>query len=232
MYKVISFGHRCATGTFMQGLKVKTESYPFDWLISKLHVIKDCIETNFVHFLNVNNYVIQHTETYNMIDDKKYHLCNEIIQVNTYYETNKDNTQTYNFKLALNHRYIHEHYDYYQRCINRLYDLFKSDIKKYYIYFHPICGINDYQTNKNAIMAEFDDFNNYIINKTINTFGIYFILIKHTTDTKSIKIIDTPTYCVFILYCNENFLDGAAPFMGDCDNECQEVMTILQNILI
>jgi len=215
----------------MKGLNVKTESYPFDWLISKLDVIKDCIETNFVHFLNVNNYSIQNTETFNMIDNTKYYLCNEVVQVNTHYETNKNNRQTYNYKLALNHRYIHEHYDYYQRCINRLYELFKSDINKYYIYFHPICGINEYQTNKDSILDEFDSFDKYIVGKTKNTFGIYFILIMHTVDDKSIKIVETSTYVVFIVYCNNNFLDGGSPFMGVCEVECQEVAKILKNIL-
>ena len=50
MYKVISFGYRCSSATFIQKLNLKTESYPFDWIVSKLDVIKDCIETNFVHF--------------------------------------------------------------------------------------------------------------------------------------------------------------------------------------
>ena len=50
MYKVISFGHRCSSASFIQNLNLKTESYPFDWLVSKLDIIKDCIETKFVHF--------------------------------------------------------------------------------------------------------------------------------------------------------------------------------------
>jgi hypothetical protein len=42
MYKVISFGHRCSSASFIQNLNLKTESYPFDWLVSKLDIIKDC----------------------------------------------------------------------------------------------------------------------------------------------------------------------------------------------
>lgn len=48
MYKVISFGHRCSTASFIQNLK--TESYPFDWLVSKLDIIKDCIEKSSFFF--------------------------------------------------------------------------------------------------------------------------------------------------------------------------------------
>ena len=65
MYKVISFGHRCSSASFIRLLNLKSESYPFDWLVSKLDVIKDCIETKFVHFLDINNYITQNTETFN-----------------------------------------------------------------------------------------------------------------------------------------------------------------------
>jgi hypothetical protein len=39
------------------------------------------------------------------------------------------------------------------------------DIQKYYIYFNPIMGINDFQNNKENILNEFDNFNQYIIKK-------------------------------------------------------------------
>jgi hypothetical protein len=234
MYKVISFGHRCSTASFLQLLNLKTESYPFDWLVSKLEVIQDCIETKFVHFLNVNNYITKNTETYNMIDNTKIHICDEVAQVNVYYETNIDEVQTYKFKLVLNHNNLNndDHYVYYQRCINRLYELFETDIQKYYLYFHSIIGINDYQNNKENILNDFDNFNKYIIEKTKNIFGIYFILIKHTENVKSIKLCETSNYKVFILYCNNNFLDGGTPFMGDSIAEREEVLSILKNIFV
>ena len=232
MYSVISFGHRCSSATIIQNLNLKTESYPFDWLVSKLDVIKDCIETNFIHFLNVNNYIMQNTETFNMIDNKKIYICNEVAHVNIYYETDIHNIQTYNYKLALNHRNLTNDYEYYQRCINRLYDLFKTDIQKYYLYFHPIMGINDFYINKEKILDDFYNFNEYIIKKTKNIFGIYFILIKYNEQIKSIKLIETQNYNVFLLFCNDNFLDGGPPFMGDYIIEQEEVLSILNNIFV
>ena len=229
MYKVISFGHRCSSASFIQNLNLKTESYPFDWLVSKLDIIKDCIETRFVHFLNCDNYIIKNTETYNMTDNIKTHICNEVTHVNIYYETDIHNIQTYNYKLALHHN----DFDYYQRCINRLYNLFETDIQKYYMYFHPIMGINDFHNNKENILNEFDKFNNYIIEKTKNIFGIYFILIKHNNENdKSIKLKETSSYNVFVLYCNDDFLDGGTPFMGNSNIEQEEVLSILKKIFI
>ena len=232
MYKVISFGHRCSSAAFMQLLDLKKESYPFDWLVSKLDVIQDCIESNFINFLDKNNYIIQNTETFNLIDDKKYHICEETTQVNTFYETNKNNIQTYNYKLALTHHQLvtNDDYEYYKRCISRLYELFETDIQKYYLYFHPIMGINDFENNKKCILKSFEDFNEYIITKTKNIFGIYFILVKHDEHDKSIKITETLTYNVFLVYCNENFIDGEGTFMGNHNLEKEEVLKILKNI--
>lgn len=232
MYKVISFGHRCSSAAFIQHLNLKTESYPFDWLVSQLDIIQDCIETKFVHFLNVNNYITQNTEASNIIDNTKTHICNEDAQVNTFYETDIQNIQLYNFKLALNHRNLNNDYGYYIRCIDRLYALFETDIQKYYLYFHPIMGINDFQNNKENILNEFDNFNKYIIEKTKNIFGIYFILIRYTENIKSIKLKETSTYNVFVLYCNDDFLDGSLTFAGNHITEKEEVLSILTNIFI
>jgi hypothetical protein len=235
MYKVISFGHRCSSAAFIQRLNLKTESYPFDWLVSKLDIIKDCIETKFVHFLNVNNYITQNTETINMIDNEKTHICNEVAQVNIYYETdtqNIQNKQTYSYKLTLTHHNLNNDYEYYQRCINRLYELFETDIQKYYLYFHPIMGINDYTNNKEDILNEFDNFNKYIIEKTKNIFGIYFILVKYNENVKSIKLIETQNYNVFVLYCNDDFLDSGGTFRGNYDVEQEEVLSILKKIFM
>ena len=236
MYKVISFGHRCSSASFIKFLNLKTESYPFDWIVTKLDVVQNCIETHFVHFLNVNNYVNKNTETYNTIDNTKYHICHENIQVNVFYETdnNNNNISTYNYKLALTHHNLNNapDYEYFQRCVVRLYELFEMDIRKYYIYLHPIIGINDFLNNKDNLLSELDHFNRFIKTKTTNIFGIYFILIKHTENVKSIKMKETPDYIVFILFCNDHLLDGGGTFSGNFHSEEEEVITILKNILI
>ena len=181
MYKVISFGQRCSSASFISLLGFKTESYPFDWIISKLDVVQHCIETKFVHFLNENNYITKPTEACNIIDNTKYHICNESTQINTYYETyyknDPTNTYTYKYKLALPHHNLNnvDTHEYYQRCIVRLYELFEMDIRKYYIHFYPIVGIYEFINNKDQMLIEFDIFSQFIINQTTNIFGIYFI---------------------------------------------------------
>lgn len=232
MYKVISFGHRCSSASFFKLLDIKTESYPFDWLVSKLDIIKECIETKFVNFLNVDNYNEKISETFNMIDDKKIHIRNQKSQVNMFYETDINNKQTYNYKLALIHYNLKNDFEYYERCVNRLYELFKSDIKKYYLYIHPIMGFNDFQTNKDNILNEFNSFSEYIIEKTKNIFGVYFIMVMHNDNNKSLKLIETPNHVVFIVYCNEDFKDAGLPFLGNNNIETKEILSILKQILV
>jgi hypothetical protein len=93
-------------------------------------------------------------------------------------------------------------------------------------------GMSDFQKNKDNILNEFDDFDQYITNKTKNILGIYFILVNHNdANIKSIKIKETSTHTVFVLYCNNDFIDTGIPFDGNSTKEQEELTTILRNIL-
>jgi hypothetical protein len=77
-------------------------------------------------------------------------------------------------------------------------------------------------------LDDFDNFNEYIIKKTKNIFGIYFILIRNNENIKSIKFKETQNYNVFIIYCNDNFIDAGTPFTGDNHIEQEEILSILK----
>lgn len=230
MYKVISFGHRCSSAIILKRLGLKTESYPFDWLVSKLDVIKDCIETRFAHFLNENHYITKHTRTVNIVDDIIVDIAPEVAEVNTFYETDMQNVHTYSFQLALNHHNLRDPHDreYYRRCIDRLYALLETDLQKIYLYLHPIMGVHDFQTKQKVIVNEFDSFNQFIRQKTQNIFGIYFIFVRQTVrqpaPLKSMTLKETPNYCVFVINCNEAFIDENAPFAGDHMQELKKCL--------
>jgi hypothetical protein len=91
-------------------------------------------------------------------------------------------------------------------------------------------GMSDFETNKETMLHDFDEFSQYMNEKTKNIFGIYFILIKQPNAVKSIKLKETEQYVVFALYCNDDFLDCGVTFMGDYDAEQQEVLTILKSV--
>ena len=239
-FKIISVGYRCISASFLQLLGIKTESYPFDWLVSSLSTVQHCIETNFIHFLQPNNYITRQTETSNTTDDSKFYFFHETTHINTFYNPDiHDNTgdiQTYRLSMGLNHYDVRNpmDYEYYQRCIQRLYNFFHiENISKYYLYFHPIMGIHDFHRTQEDLLKEIETFHAFMLSRT-NIFGICFILIKHNhQDPHPTSVVwkETPTSTIFLLYCNEQFADAGAPFMGDHDTEKNEVLSRLEHII-
>lgn len=236
MHKIILFGHRCSTTTLIEKLNLKTESYPFDHLVSKLDIIQDCIETNFIHFLDVNNYIYhKNVNIYNTIDNQKKYINSDDCYINTYYDTYDSNKSLFDYKLAFIHHNIKDNYDYFKRCIDRLYNVLNSNDKKFYIYIHPIMGINDFDNNKENILNDFDKFSNYITKKTQNIFGLYFILIKHNHEEniKNFEIKKTNDYIINIIYCNDDLVDGYSPFSGNYLIEQKKILSIIyENIFM
>ena len=70
MYSVISFGHRCSSATIIQNLNLKTESYPFDWLVSKI-----------TNELYVEDFMIAHLNEYSSKKDAQLACLNKLIEI-------------------------------------------------------------------------------------------------------------------------------------------------------
>ena len=76
--QICSLGYRCSSAGILKSLGLKTESYPFDWLVSRLPIIEHCLQTGFKHFLEVDNYecVKSVTNNYMSIDISEPSLNN------------------------------------------------------------------------------------------------------------------------------------------------------------
>ena len=86
---VFSLGYRCSSAGILKSLGLKHESYPFDWMVSRLPIIEDCIATGFVHYLDPANYscvtgVTNHYTSTN--PESRIIICKEEICFNKYYE--------------------------------------------------------------------------------------------------------------------------------------------------
>ena len=110
---IFSVGHRCTSTSLIKEMKQKFETYPFDWVVSKLDVLAHSIETDFEEYLRVENYVDKLSETFNLCDDVKTHVCYENILYNKYYEDDyitdvkiENKLGTYGMKLAMSHHDI------------------------------------------------------------------------------------------------------------------------------
>ena len=67
---IFSVGHRCTTASLIKIMKMKFESYPFDWVVSKLSSVQYFLENDFENFLNKENYTQIESDTINVINDE------------------------------------------------------------------------------------------------------------------------------------------------------------------
>ena len=120
----ISFGSRCHTSAFLKRNNLKKESYPFDWIYSNLNLILDCLKTNFKYFLDKQYYSI--------------HDENSKLQTHLLYYPN--GTTMFNHHNPL----LEKDYNYFKRCICRLYNILKSDEKKLFMIIVDENEYNEY----------------------------------------------------------------------------------------
>jgi len=106
--KYISLGPNCQTSMSIQTIGYKTESYPFDWILTNVDVVLDCIENDFKDFLN-----------------KDFYFKNELIGHKKY---------TDNMFVHRDPLFIDEDYSYIKRCVDRFLKLYQSDDVIYFVY--------------------------------------------------------------------------------------------------
>jgi hypothetical protein len=186
---VCSLGFNCHTAQFLKSNDLKFVSYPFDWVMSNLSVVKKSIEDNFTVFLDKNNY------------------------------TDLNMEQRCGHKIYCENMFVHHNplknendYQYFNRCVNRFRDLLKKKEKKLFI----ISIINGEHGVGNVISDEikneFIEFNNFLKNYTTK----YKLLIivnypnkicnnhKITHENNCIFLeIDTLSKCIGTHYENE-----------------------------
>ena len=88
--QIFSLGYRCSSAGILKYLGVKSESYPFDWLVSRLPIVEHCIQTDFKEFLNPDNYkcIAGVTNHYSSLDPASQQwICNESVCFNQFYES-------------------------------------------------------------------------------------------------------------------------------------------------
>tara|TARA_B100000035_G_scaffold136208_1_gene116089 strand:+ start:2806 stop:5253 length:2448 start_codon:yes stop_codon:yes gene_type:complete len=186
-YKCFSLGYRCTTSGLLKSLGLKNESHPFDWNISRLNVIQECLYDGFRDFMDLDNYGHRHTKTYDMLNSMEHIVCNEYITYNKVYQPNFQTDHTYEARLGFNHKnlLIKEDYEYYQRCIERFEHFLREDEEsKMGVYMSPMI------TSEQEVMLELNqiyEFENFILNygnKSVKK-NIYFIVYKDKSRPRS-----------------------------------------------
>jgi hypothetical protein len=239
---IFSVGHRCTSASLIKEMRQKYETYPFDWVVSKLDVLVHCIETDFVEYLRVENYLDKETETLNLCDDVKTHVCNENIVYNKYYENEylldspENKIGTYGMKLAMTHHDIRtdKDYQYFQRCVERFKKILAFPQQKFYLYVHPIMGMAEYELNVGygGLLTYFSAFSDYLKTKTDNAFGIFFVVVKNQSRRGEVEILfETEDIIVQTLFANQNLIDGGGVYSGDFYTEQHKMLITIEAIV-
>jgi hypothetical protein len=239
----IPFGHRCSSAAILDKYDLCDESLPFDSVVSKLNVIRDCLENGFGRFLDATNYVKVKTLTVNVIDGSVEVCCDELPNVNRYYEDaiatsnpkteDLTNRSTYHLQLALTHHDLSSAEDYasFSRRCARLDAVLKQDRRKVYIYIHPIMGIKDYDEGRAGLVEMFLAFSEFMARRFTNIFGLFFIVVKHEPGGDpgcSVEILASESCNAHVIYANQQFVDAGAPFSGDFEREAAVMADIIK----
>jgi hypothetical protein len=111
---VCSFGTLCHSTQMLNNLKLKTCSYPFDWVFTTPEQIIHIIQDDFKIYLDKSYYRII-----------KHYCGHDIYHTDFFRHHNPLNNE--------------EHYNYFKRCIHRFRELLKRDgLKQFVVYFPNI----------------------------------------------------------------------------------------------
>ena len=236
---VFSLGYRCSSAGILKQLGIKTESYPFDWLVSRLPIIEHCVETDFREFLDPSHYEYLHTNTYHYPtpSSEPEWICGEDIHWNRYYQDSLPNTSlrhyvpsfltrprdAYAYHLMMNHRNIQkpEDHAYLERCVDRWRTMTKSAQPKVSLYIHPMLTQEELQ--KDELVEELARFHSSFSRRLQNYQGLYVVPVRSLsteTQTPAIEMIhQTETSQIVILWGNHGMMDAGEIFMGDMSRE-------------
>ena len=162
--KYCSIGNNCTSSTILKRTKLKTESYPFDWIFSSDEMVRHCIEDNFKTFLDKSEYNSNLVEP--IICEHEFYST----MVKNYQEEGKE-------KVIFNHHNpltSEEDYGYFERCAQRFIDLLKSYDSKVFLKIHLNMTPNDEAVNLSEAIL------------------LSEVLCKHTTNYRLIVIHSCP----------------------------------------
>ena len=240
---IFSVGHRCTTASLIKIMKMKFESYPFDWVVSKLETVKHCIENNFNDFLQSDNFVRKDSDTINVLDNEEQFVTTESIVFNNNYETNmvtatngfKSNHRgTYGYMLALTHHDMHdeENKKYFDRCIKRFQNILNLPQQKFYLYVNPLIGSEEFEMTSANILIQFIRFTEFMESITLNSFGIYFFVVRNHNKKGIVETMyETDNMIVYVMNCNSELIDAGGVFDGNFYEEQYQMLITIENII-
>jgi len=239
---LFSLGYRCSSAGIIKRLQEKRESYPFDWLVSRLPIVEDCCRTEFAHFLDKCEYEHRHTNTHHYTTtspDSANWICSESIYWNRYYQNYEDakerlyiplpvdkSRDAYGFNLMMNHRNIlsDTDHEYYVRCVERWNTMRTDPCKKTSLYIHPTMQISPFNEMRQELIEEIERFHGMFRSKMEGKYkGLYVLPVRteyrypitaHIAEPIE-TVLEREDIHIVILWANCEFIDAGEIFMGN-----------------
>ena len=202
--RYMSLGYDCSPAAALRVLNIRDEALPFDWVVSNLKIIRDCIEDNFANYhcqLQFN------TSRSRLIDNYGFQFPHDYPFNDNIYEEADVGEGV--FGEEVQKKIVDNWADYhslvlekYARRIDRLYNYLRDDSPIIFL-----CRGYDIQ----SIIA----FINYILAK-FNKSNIYFVVSsKYKYISQQIITCDTEANCIW----NESIIwQGAIDAIKNANN--------------
>ena len=191
--KIISIGTLCFSSQLIKNNFYKTESYPFDWIVSNIDMCIDCIKNNFEIFL-----------------DKKYHYDEK------YDNNRKVGHNIYDKYVNTNifrHYNIIKSYNYFLRSVNRFLNLYSSNNNILFIHFTQFNKKNP----TNEYLNKIKDLKNILIIKFINS-NLYILYIHSFEKSSKQKYELIVNENIYILKLWTTSISNGRSFEDNSDN--------------
>jgi hypothetical protein len=158
--KYCSLGIGCHSSQILKRIKLKEESYPFDWINSSTEVVRDCIKDNFSKFLDKSYY----SPAENPWDDDR--VCHHDFY-KQFLIHDSDAAKQIFFRHTDPSTNEHD-YSYYERCIDRFRNLLASEEHKVFLLILPNRG-DDITNSITDVLSLSKFLEEYTTNFTIIT---------------------------------------------------------------
>ena len=193
IYHVCSLGFNCHSAQLLKSNGLKKASYPFDWIMSSLDVVKKSIEDDFQTYLDRESY----------LDCGRSDRCGH--------------------KIYCDNMFVHHNpllnqsdYDYFVRCVNRFRGVLSSENNKLFI----ISVINGEHGVGNKLsqnlIDQFMELYDIIVQKTKNA---HLLVIVNYPNKKNNKAVITNNKNVTFLEIDTYSFNNGKKYLNKIDNQ-------------
>jgi hypothetical protein len=165
---VCSLGFNCHIASMLKINNLKFVSYPFDWIMSGLDVVKTCLQDDFKTYLDKDSY----------IEGKNKNSCGHKI---------------FKYNMFAHHNPLHNiaDYEYFSRCVSRFRELLASDNNKLFIVsiINGEHGVGNKLSE--TLIEEFIGLNNILNDVTKHSYLLVVVNYPNKQENKkTVKIIN------------------------------------------